>query len=214
MALCGAPCTSLLFVVYQLSLRLSLYSLAQSICFCFDLPHIPHTSSLPALSISTFFPPQASRGIPLPPCLISSAAPTLVNLLKAREEPAKSANVPGLPSGDPAEFCLLLLAFGQAIAASGLTGSACSGCSGWMNDRPEENLGTGRAICLHVCMCTHVHCYSVAALALFAGFHILFIAKFSFSCYPPEGASSSWVSSQNLLESPQTFLHVTLPVQE
>lgn len=51
-----------------------LCSLAQLIWFCFDLPHIPHTSSLPTLSISTFFSPQASRESPLPPCLIPSTA--------------------------------------------------------------------------------------------------------------------------------------------
>lgn len=145
-----------------------------------------------------------------------------MNLLKAREdsdcsyvpdkEPTKSTSVPGLLSGDSADFCLLLLAFGQASPASGLTGNACSGCSSWMKAPPEETLGTGGAVCLHVCVRTRVHYYPAAALAPSAGSHIPFIAKFPFSCYP-EGASGSCVSSRRSLESPPALLHISSPVQ-
>lgn len=95
-----------------------------------------------------------------------------MNLLKVWEDsdcsyvpdegPAKSTTVPGLLSGDPADFCLLLLAFSQASPASGLAGNACSGCSRWMKGPPEENLGTGAAVCLHVCVRTRVRCYPAA----------------------------------------------------
>lgn len=189
----------------------------------FGLPQTPHTSSLPALSISTFSPPQGPRELlPLPAFLIPPAAPAFANLLKARkdsdcsyvpdEEPAKSTSVPGRLSGDPADSCLLLLAFGQASPGSGLTGSACSCFSGWMKDPPEENLGTGGAVCLRVCVRTRVHRYPAAALAPRAGSHVPFMAKFPFSCNP-EGASGSCVSGRSSLESPPAFLHVSSPVQ-
>lgn len=128
------------------------------------------------------------------------------------EEPAKSTSVPGLLCGDPADFCLLFLAAGQASPAHGLTGSAYSGCSGWMKDPPEENLGTGGAVCLRVCMRARVRRYPAAALAPCAGSCILFIAKFPFSCYP-EGASGSCISGQSSLESPPAFLHVSSAAQ-
>lgn len=128
------------------------------------------------------------------------------------EEPAKSTSVPGLLRGDPADFCLLFLAVGQASSARGLTGNACSGCSGSMKDPPEENLGTGGAVCLRVCVRTRVRRYPAAALAPCAGSCILFIAKFPFSCYP-EGASGSSVSGRSSLESLPAFLHVSSPAQ-
>jgi len=37
--------------------------LAQWTCLCFDLPQAPHSSSLLALSVSTFFLPQAPREV-------------------------------------------------------------------------------------------------------------------------------------------------------
>lgn len=101
----------------------------------------------PALSHSTFFLPQACKEtLPLPAVLIPLASPVLLNILKASEDsgysyvpsegPAKSPSVPGLLSGDPSGFSLLLLAFGQPSPARGLTGNACSGCSGWNEGSP------------------------------------------------------------------------------
>lgn len=226
-----APCASLLFLVipFLQGLRspfcplynvLPLLPCSANVTL-FVLPQTPHTSSLPVLSISTFFPPQAPRELLLfPEFLIPSAAPAFVNLLKAQEdsdcsyvpseEPAKSTSVPGRLGGDPAEFCLLLLALGQASPGSGLTGHACSGCSSWMKDPPEEKLGTGGAVCLRACVRTRVHHYPAAALAPCAGSRIPFIAKFPFSCNP-EGASGSCVSGWSSLESPPAFLHVSSP---
>lgn len=212
--------TALLSVSFAM---LYLCSLAQSTCLCFDLPQTLHTSSLLLSPLALSFPPQAPREVlSLPALLIPSAAPAFVNLLKAGEDsdssyvpnkkPAKSTSVPGLLSEDPADFCLLLLASGQASPAGGLTGNACSGCSGWMKNPPEENPGTGGAVCLRVCVRTRVHRYPEAALAPHAGSCIPFIAKFPFYCFP-EGASDFCIPSQSSLESPPAFLHVSSPVQ-
>jgi len=144
-----------------------------------------------------------------------------VNLLKGQAdsdcsyvpdgEPAKRASVPGLLSGDPADFRVLLLAVGQAGPAAGLTGSACSGRSGWVRTPLRKTWGLEEQ-----CACGSVHTRvrrcPAAALVPRAGSRVPFIAKFPFSCYP-EGASGSCVSGRSSLESPPAFFHVSSPDQ-